>query len=296
MPEARAGDRVVGGLLVRGERHAIGERRRHRARDARRTCAHDGARAIAAARATAPSAARKTAVKVAAVKRVRCGRLSGDRPALAPGHDCHDRMRLRADARPMCENMRLILREFNMPQDPSRLIWIDLEMTGLKPDTDRIIEMALVITDSDLDAGGRGAGLGASTRATRCSTAWTPGTRARTARSGLIDKVKASLLDDATRGGAGARVPARARAAEGLADVRQFDLPGPALPRALDAGARRLLPLSQPGRVDAEGARAALEAGADEGRAEGRQARGARRRLRIDRRAQVLPRALHPRR
>ena len=29
-----------------------------------------------------------------------------------------------------------------MPQDPNRLIWIDLEMTGLKPDTDRILEVA----------------------------------------------------------------------------------------------------------------------------------------------------------
>ena len=38
-----------------------------------------------------------------------------------------------------------------MPQDANRLIWIDLEMTGLKPDTDRIIEVALVITDHALE-------------------------------------------------------------------------------------------------------------------------------------------------
>jgi oligoribonuclease len=31
------------------------------------------------------------------------------------------------------------------------LVWIDLEMTGLKPDTDVIIEMATIITDSDLN-------------------------------------------------------------------------------------------------------------------------------------------------
>jgi oligoribonuclease len=31
------------------------------------------------------------------------------------------------------------------------LIWIDLEMTGLKPDTDVIIEMATIVTDADLD-------------------------------------------------------------------------------------------------------------------------------------------------
>lgn len=31
------------------------------------------------------------------------------------------------------------------------LIWIDLEMTGLSPDTDRIIEIATIVTDSDLN-------------------------------------------------------------------------------------------------------------------------------------------------
>src|SRR6185295_1935889 len=64
---------------------------------------------------------------------------------------------------------------------------------------------------------------------------------------------------------------------------------------ALDAHARRLLPLPQPRRLDAEGACAPLEARTDEGRAEGRQARGAGRRLRIDCRAEILSRKLHPR-
>ncbi|MBM9996716.1 oligoribonuclease [Pseudomonas aeruginosa] len=36
-------------------------------------------------------------------------------------------------------------------QNPQNLIWIDLEMTGLDPDRDVIIEMATIVTDSDLD-------------------------------------------------------------------------------------------------------------------------------------------------
>jgi len=97
----------------------------------------------------------------------------------------------------MCENMRPILREFNMPQDANRLIWIDLEMTGLKPDADRIIEMALVITDNDLVTVAE-----APVWVVRQSDAmldgmdaWNKGTHGR---SGLIDKVRASALDDAT--------------------------------------------------------------------------------------------------
>jgi len=38
-----------------------------------------------------------------------------------------------------------------MPQDPNALVWIDLEMTGLSPETDRIIEIATIITDSNLN-------------------------------------------------------------------------------------------------------------------------------------------------
>ena len=36
-------------------------------------------------------------------------------------------------------------------QNPLNLIWIDLEMTGLEPETDVIIEMATIITDSQLN-------------------------------------------------------------------------------------------------------------------------------------------------
>lgn len=34
--------------------------------------------------------------------------------------------------------------------DATRLVWVDMEMTGLRPDDDRIIEVAVVVTDSRL--------------------------------------------------------------------------------------------------------------------------------------------------
>ena len=41
-------------------------------------------------------------------------------------------------------------------KDPLNLIWIDLEMTGLSPEKDRIIEIATVVTDKDLNILGEG--------------------------------------------------------------------------------------------------------------------------------------------
>ena len=40
-------------------------------------------------------------------------------------------------------------------QNKQNLIWIDLEMTGLDPDSDVIIEMATIVTDSELNKIGR---------------------------------------------------------------------------------------------------------------------------------------------
>ena len=78
-----------------------------------------------------------------------------------------------------------------MPQDANRLIWIDMEMTGLKPETDRIIEVALVVTDADLNAVAVAPVwvVRQSDEVLAGMDAWNQGTHGR---SGLIDKVKSS--------------------------------------------------------------------------------------------------------
>ena len=65
-----------------------------------------------------------------------------------------------------------------MPSD-NNLIWIDLEMTGLDPDTDTIIEIATMVTDKELNILAEGPELAIHT-AMRCSRAWMTGTRAST--------------------------------------------------------------------------------------------------------------------
>ena len=84
-----------------------------------------------------------------------------------------------------------------MPQDASRLIWIDMEMTGLKPDGDRIIEIALVVTDGDLVTVAEAPVwvVRQTDEVLAGMDAWNQGTHGR---SGLVGKVKASPHDEPT--------------------------------------------------------------------------------------------------
>ncbi len=89
-----------------------------------------------------------------------------------------------------------ILMEIMMAQDNDNLIWLDMEMSGLLPDTDRVLELAVVITDANLNVLGESPVLVVHQPDAVLDgmDAWNKSTHAR---SDLIDKVKASTLDEA---------------------------------------------------------------------------------------------------
>lgn len=76
------------------------------------------------------------------------------------------------------------------------LVWLDCEMTGLQPDTDRIIEIAVVVTSPDLAIRIEGPvfAIHQADALLDGMDAWNKGTHGR---SGLIDRVKASTISEA---------------------------------------------------------------------------------------------------
>jgi len=83
-----------------------------------------------------------------------------------------------------------------LPKSDQNLIWIDCEMTGLDPEVDRLIEIAVVVTGPDLQTRVEGPVLviHQSDEQLDKMDAWNKGTHGR---SGLIDKVKASFTSEA---------------------------------------------------------------------------------------------------
>jgi oligoribonuclease len=83
-----------------------------------------------------------------------------------------------------------------MAADPNNLIWIDMEMTGLQPDSDRIIEMALLVTDAQLNIIAEGPALviHQPDAVLEAMDSWNRGTHAKT---GLTQRVRSSSLSEA---------------------------------------------------------------------------------------------------
>jgi oligoribonuclease len=93
------------------------------------------------------------------------------------------------------------MREYGMAavsdKNANNLIWIDMEMTGLVPETDRIIEIAVLVTDSQLNLIAEGPVL-VVRQPDEVLAAMDSWNRSVHAKSGLVEKVRASRLDEAT--------------------------------------------------------------------------------------------------
>jgi oligoribonuclease len=84
----------------------------------------------------------------------------------------------------------------NGAQTKNALIWIDLEMTGLVPESDRIIEIATIVTDNELNilAEGPVLAIHQPESALAAMDDWNQRTHKAT---GLIDRVRASTFSEA---------------------------------------------------------------------------------------------------
>jgi len=83
-----------------------------------------------------------------------------------------------------------------LARNDQNLVWIDCEMTGLDPERDRLIEIAVVVTGPGLEPRIEGPvfAIHQSDAQLNLMDAWNKGTHGR---SGLIEKVRASTVDEA---------------------------------------------------------------------------------------------------
>ena len=69
-----------------------------------------------------------------------------------------------------------------LPKSEQNLVWLDCEMTGLEPETDRLLEIAVIVTGPNLEPRVEGP-VFAIHQSDASSTRWMPGTRAPTAKA-----------------------------------------------------------------------------------------------------------------
>jgi oligoribonuclease len=84
----------------------------------------------------------------------------------------------------------------SLPISDQNLVWVDMEMTGLLPDADCIIEVAVVVTDAQLNVRIEGPvfAIHQSDAVLDGMDSWNKGTHGR---NGLTERVKASTIDEA---------------------------------------------------------------------------------------------------
>ena len=82
-----------------------------------------------------------------------------------------------------------------MTADPNNLIWVDMEMSGLDPDADKVLEVAIVVTDSNLNTVVEAPVLVVhqDSAVLDAMDSWNKSTHAK---SGLVERVKASTLTE----------------------------------------------------------------------------------------------------
>ena len=83
-----------------------------------------------------------------------------------------------------------------MAQDANHLVWLDMEMTGLDPERERIIEMAMIVTDNNLVTVAESPvwAVHQPDEVLEAMDDWNKNTHGK---SGLIERVRASTLDEA---------------------------------------------------------------------------------------------------
>ena len=101
--------------------------------------------------------------------------------------------------RPFGDNAAMAEKNFPIPtalaKSDKNLVWLDCEMTGLEPESDRLLEIAVIVTDPHLGQRVEGPVFVIHQTDAQLDTmdAWNKGTHGK---SGLIDKVKSSTVTE----------------------------------------------------------------------------------------------------